>query len=366
MLLYATEVAALGGICPEFPQLIGSHAAAMPQDVMAAHHTLLYQGVDNPGVVFDWHTDTAQENDSSERGSGKALLTAIHLIWTSSDYNASGMEVLGKDAVVYSEVGDTMVFSAHCVHKSKAPEEGQCIKLVTTYTHKTTLPVSLRHKLAAKLFQAAQYGADIQPSADLACMLYNVLRNVSTMHECTARAYSFMLLMAAGAMSVAPSLLVSSLTHPEVASMTLAEVDSVITSTTKSLGSNSALPSGCSRPNISTHRRLYLGQSPFPPANQGLFTCDKKYTGQLAQNISDSLQTSEAAYNDLPAGHSTHRTVHAVDHCMTQFSVVSTDFSTMIADESLKPGVLAAILGVSISFCTLGHSQTWVQLFLSI
>lgn len=63
---------------------------------MAAHHTLLYQGVDHPGVVFDWHTDTAQENDSSERGSGKALLTAIHLIWTSSDYNASGMEVLGK------------------------------------------------------------------------------------------------------------------------------------------------------------------------------------------------------------------------------------------------------------------------------
>ena len=255
-----------------------------------------------------------------------------------------------------------MVFSAHCVHKSKTTEEGQCIKLVTTYTHKTALPVSLRHNRAAKLFRAAQYGADIQPSADLACMLYSVLRNVSTMHECTARAYSFMLLMAAGAMSVAPSLLVSSLTHPEVASMTLAEVDSVITSTTKSLGSNSALPSGCSRLNISTHLkafifRLYLGQSPFPPANQGLFTCDKKYTGQLAQNISDSLQTSEAAYNDLPTGHAAHRTVHAVDHCMLHFSVVSTDFSTMIADERLKPGAPAAILGVSISFST-GSSTT--------
>ena len=80
MLLYATEVAALGGICPEFSQLIGSHAAAMPQGVMVAHHTVLYQGANNPGIVFDWHTDTAQENDISDRGSGKALLTAIRLI----------------------------------------------------------------------------------------------------------------------------------------------------------------------------------------------------------------------------------------------------------------------------------------------
>lgn len=277
---------------------------------MAAHHTLLYQGGDHPGAVFDWHTVTAQENNSSDRGSGKALLTAIHLIWTSSDYNASNMEVLGKYVVVCSEVGD---------------------KLVTTYTHKTTLPVSFQHNMASKLLQTAQYGPDIQPSADLVCMLYSVLQNVSTMQECTARAYNFMLLMTAGAMSVAHSLLVSSLTHPEVASMTLAKVESVITSTTKSLGSNNALPSGCSRLDISTHLkafifRPYLGQSPFPSTNQGLFTCDKKYTGQLAQNISDSLQTSEAAYSDLQAGHSTHRTVHAVDHCTTQFSVVSTDF----------------------------------------
>ena len=46
---------------------------------LATHHTLLPQGANNPGVVFDWHTDTAQENDSSDRGSGKALLTAIYL-----------------------------------------------------------------------------------------------------------------------------------------------------------------------------------------------------------------------------------------------------------------------------------------------
>ena len=61
MLLYATEVAALGAICPEFPQLIGSHAATMPSDTLAAHDTLLCQGADNPGdVVFGWHIDTAQ------------------------------------------------------------------------------------------------------------------------------------------------------------------------------------------------------------------------------------------------------------------------------------------------------------------
>ena len=257
MLLYATEVAALGGICPGFPQLIGSHAAIMPQDTLAAHHTLLPQGANNPGVVFDWHTDTAQENDSSDRGSGKALLTAIHLIWTSSDYAMPGMEVLGKlHAVVYMypEVGDTMVFSAHCVHKSIAPETGQCIKQATMYTRKTALLVSLQHNKAAKLFQATQYGVDTQPSADLACMIYGVLRNVNTMHECTARAYNFMLLMAAGAMSVASSLLVPSLAHPEDASMTQAKVDSLITSTMTALGSEADKHAlvGCSR---CAHRR---------------------------------------------------------------------------------------------------------------
>ena len=101
MLLYATEVAALGAFCPEFPQLIGSHAASMPSDTLAAHHTLLCQGADNPGVVFDWHTDTAQENDNSDRAPDKALMTAIHLLWVSSDCEGSGMQVYGKDVVVY-------------------------------------------------------------------------------------------------------------------------------------------------------------------------------------------------------------------------------------------------------------------------
>ena len=247
MILHATQVAALAAVCPELPELIGSHAATMPSDTVVGHHTLLCQGADNPGVVFDWHTDTAQENNSSDRGSGEALLTAIHLIWTSPDYDASGMEVMGKQAVVYSTVGDTMVFSAHCVHKSIKPKTGECIKLVTTYTHKTALPSNLQHNRAARLFQAAQYGADTQPSADLASMIYSVLRNVNTMHECTQRAYSFMLLMAAGAMSVAPSLVGSSLTTP-------VEVNSVITSTIVSLSSqdNEHALVGCKR---CAHRR---------------------------------------------------------------------------------------------------------------
>ena len=135
------------------------------------------------------------------------------------------------------------------IDKSIAPETGQYIKLVTTYTHKTALTVSLQHNRAAKMFQAAQYGADTRPSASLACVIYGVLRNVNTTRECTARAYSFMLLMAAGTMTVAPSLLVSNLTHPEDASMTQAKVDSVITSTMKSLGSedNEHALVGCSR-----------------------------------------------------------------------------------------------------------------------
>ena len=60
ILLHPASVAALGVVCPELPRLIADHAATMPADTVVAHHTLLFQGVDNPGVVFDWHTDTRE------------------------------------------------------------------------------------------------------------------------------------------------------------------------------------------------------------------------------------------------------------------------------------------------------------------
>ena len=143
MILYAKQVAKLGHICPALPHLIRRHAGLMPFDTVVGHHTLLLQGQDNPGVVFDWHNDTAQENDDTDRGSGKALLTVIHFVFCSTDYEGSAVQVYGKDPVVYSDVGDTMIFAAHCVHKSVAPVRGRCIKLATTYTQKETLPVCL-------------------------------------------------------------------------------------------------------------------------------------------------------------------------------------------------------------------------------
>ena len=148
-----------------------------------------------------------------------------------------------------------MVFSVYCVHKSIAPQKDHCIKLVTTYTHNASLSLSLQHKRAAKLFQAAQWNtADTPPyaSADLASMIYGVLQNVNTMNACTARAYNFMLFIAAGAMSLAPCLNCTSLTQQDDASLTQAKVDSVITSTLKSLGSNSQALISCKR---CAHRR---------------------------------------------------------------------------------------------------------------
>ena len=205
MILYAKQVAKLGQICPELPLLIRRHAGLMPTDTVVGHHTVLLQGQDNPGVVFDWHNDTAQENDDTDRGSGKALLTVIHLVFCSTDYEGSAVQVYGRDPVEYSKVGDTMIFAAHCVHKSVAPVTGHCIKLVTTYTQKETLPVCLLQDRTSSMLEAATVGtADTPPSAAITDMVFNTLQAVPTMHRCTTNALNFLMLMAAGAIAMAP------------------------------------------------------------------------------------------------------------------------------------------------------------------
>ena len=385
-MLHVPHVAALGVVCPELPRLIADHAATMPSDTVVAHHTLLFQGADNPGVVFDWHTDTAQENDNNDRGSGKAVLTAIHLLWVSDDYARSGMEVCGKNPVQYSAVGDTVVFAAHCVHRSVAPETGQCIKFVTTYAHNGTLPPSVQLSRTAKLFRAAQLDlTGRSPPSGLASMIYGVLKSVETENACFARAYNFMLLMAAGAMSMVPPLtrIESSNLQESDQYFTPIALGTMLKSTKKALGPIQESLQGCSRlahaqcsvapSNLAVRRlnivshlraflfRLYLGQDPFPPADDKLFTCDTSYTTKLANNISNTLQKAVRVYENLPPA-SGARTDFYVKHCMECFSIVQNNLSTKIPDKALKPGATEAISGEPNATCINRHSAIGVQL----
>lgn len=170
---------------------------------------------------------------------------------------------------------------------------------MTTYAHSGTLPASVQFKRTAKLFRAAQLDlTGTSPPSGLAEMIYGVLKSVDTENACYARAYNFMLLMAAGAMSMVPplTLIESSKVHESDQWFSPDALGTLLKSTSKALGSIGQGLQGCARlahaqcsvarSNLAVRRlnvaahvqafliRLYLGQHPFPPADDSLFTCD--------------------------------------------------------------------------------------------
>jgi hypothetical protein len=119
-------------------QILDSLAVQVPDFVMLQHVTLLAQGdsqlplarvmphaagEESPyslNSVFQYHTDTPEENDN-ERGSRRVLLTTVTLLQQSGSAStsmqvstrqaavhvqrATSMQVLGKDAFTYNKPG---------------------------------------------------------------------------------------------------------------------------------------------------------------------------------------------------------------------------------------------------------------------
>ena len=78
-------------------------------------------------------------------------------------------------------------------------------------------------------------------------MIYGVLKSVETENACYARAYNFMLLMAAGAMSMVPPLTLIDSDNVEDQYFTPLGLGTLLKSTKKALGSIDQQSQGCSR-----------------------------------------------------------------------------------------------------------------------
>lgn len=206
-ILFPSDVAVLQ--CESLRRLIVEHARLMPCDVYLGHSTLLWQKGANC-ASFGYHTDAAQENDDKERGSGRAMLTTVQLVWCSEDYEPTGVFVLGAAEIVqYKNIGDVTTFLADIVHKSVPAGKGGCIKLVHTWclkeTARNTLPPNVRHERTAILWMSQQEMLGVvEPTMALTESIYMSLKACNSMSACTRNAYDFLLLMCSGVLALVP------------------------------------------------------------------------------------------------------------------------------------------------------------------
>ena len=141
---------------------LGAH---MPNDVCLSQVQFLWQDLGvGQCVVFRYHTDSPQESNDTDRGSGKILLTGVTLL---SGNKPPHLKVAGKKSFgEYKGAGHTLVFCADCVHRTQVQAcEGRdhfAVNMVTSWEHvplpKCTL-VRAHGELGSTLSHAQLLGA---------------------------------------------------------------------------------------------------------------------------------------------------------------------------------------------------------------
>jgi hypothetical protein len=124
--------------CPQLGDMLLQLASEMPMDVCLSQVQFLWQ--DNKAgscVIFKYHTDSPQESNDPDRGSGKILLTAVTLL---SGREPPHLRIAGKEHVgQYTVPGHTLVFCADCVHKTEVrSSQGRdhfAVKMVASWEH---------------------------------------------------------------------------------------------------------------------------------------------------------------------------------------------------------------------------------------